>query len=101
MMELVRDGVLNAAIVLHALLNFCRIVRMKKFLLIITIICVVTGSSFGATCVGATPCNACKNCHYCHYCHDQGGTCGVCAGHHIQKHSANVHKSKAKVIAQR
>lgn len=75
---------------------------MKKFLLAFTITVAVTASSFAATCVGATPCRACSTCEYCKRCAKQGGTCGVCAGHHVgNKKTAKGCCSKPKAIVQR
>ena len=75
-------------------------VDMKTFLLGLIIIAAVSTSSFGATCVGATPCNACKNCRYCGYCAKRGGTCGVCAAHDSEKH-ANKARTSTRIIASR
>jgi hypothetical protein len=72
---------------------------MKQFLLATAVTFSLIGSSLGATCVGATPCNACKNCHYCGFCAKRGGKCGVCAGHHARKDFTR-HRTNARALAQ-
>jgi hypothetical protein len=73
---------------------------MKNVLLAATIV-LLTGTGFGATCTGSFPCHACTTCNYCKHCAKEGGTCGVCAGHHISRHVDARHKNTNKVIAAR
>jgi hypothetical protein len=68
-----------------------------KMLLVLLIAIVLPGTGFGATCTGSFPCHACTTCNYCKHCAKDGGTCGVCAGHHIGKRVGARHRSASKV----
>jgi hypothetical protein len=72
---------------------------MKQFLLIIAIGLIGMAASFGATCTGSASCRACTTCSSCGHCAQQGGTCGVCAGHHIRKDSAKPRSPQSKLVA--